>query len=62
MHARVKLEGIDGRAPQARGACGLIWPNAGNLTRSGHFEDWQTVISAQSVWFMKSNSSFMIMW
>lgn len=24
MHARVKLEGIDGRAPQERGACGLI--------------------------------------
>ena len=24
MHASVKLEGIDGRAPQERGACGLI--------------------------------------
>jgi len=24
MHARVKLEGIDGRAPQERGVCGSI--------------------------------------
>jgi len=41
MHARVKLEGIDGRAPQERGVCGSIWPNALKLTWSEHFEDWQ---------------------
>jgi len=28
MHARVKLERVDGRAPQERGVCGLIRLNA----------------------------------
>ncbi len=42
MVARLKLKGIDGRAPQRSGACGLIWPNTGKLTRSRLSEDWQT--------------------
>jgi len=39
MLARVKLERVDGRAPQARGVCGLIRPNAQQLTWSERFED-----------------------
>ena len=42
MVARLKLKGIDGRAPQRSGACGLIWLNTGNLTKSRHNYDWQT--------------------
>jgi len=42
MVARLKLKGIDGRAPQRRGACGLIWLNTGKLTRSRLRKDWQT--------------------
>ena len=39
MHARVKLEGIDGRAPQERGVCGLIRLNALQFTWSERVED-----------------------
>jgi len=39
MHARVKLEKVDGRTPQERGVCGLIRPNAQQFTWSERFED-----------------------
>ena len=41
MVARLKLKGIDGRAPPRSGACGSICLNTEKLTRSRHSKDGQ---------------------